>query len=76
MIVRHLSSPSTVESLRSLIARQMADVLLDNDADLGDINACRRELGRANFGGPAIDALVERACDLAAHDFIANWKPE
>lgn len=75
MIVRHLSSPSTVESLHSLIASQMADILLENDVDLGDIDACRRELARANFGCPAIDALVERACDLAAHDFIANWKP-
>jgi len=76
MIIKQATNSATIESLRAIIVRQMADGLLDNDADLGDIDTCRRELARANFGCPAIDALVERACDLAVQDFITYWKSE
>lgn len=76
MTIKQATNSATIESLRAIIVRQMADVLLENDTDLGNINACRSELARANFGCPAIDALVERACDLAVQDFITNWKSE
>lgn len=62
----NLSCPhQTRESLRAIISRQMADILIEQDADLGDLDACRHELERANFGRPAIDALLERACSEA-----------
>lgn len=75
MIISQSPSQQTRDSLHAIIIRQMADILIEQDADLGDIDACRRELERANFGRPAIDALIESVCALAAQDFVANWKP-
>jgi len=65
MIISQSPSQHTRESLRAIISRQMADILIEQDADLGDLDACRHELERANFGRPAIDALLERACSEA-----------
>gem|GEM_PF-2890974 len=65
MIVHQLPSQHTRDSIHAFIARQMADVLLENRADLGDIDACRRQLVWANFGHPEIDKLLTRARELA-----------
>lgn len=71
MIVNRSPSQHTRDSIHALVARQMADVFLENDTDLRDIDACRHELERANFGRPAIDALLERACEKARLEMVA-----
>lgn len=71
MIINRSPSNHTVSSLHAIVTRQMADVLLESDVDLGDFEACRLELKRANFGSPAIDALLERACEDARLDMVA-----
>lgn len=65
MIINQSPSQHTRDSLHAIIIRQMADILIEQDADLGDLDACRHELERANFGKPAINALIERACGEA-----------
>ncbi|MGP3711758.1 hypothetical protein ACS5UA_12990 [Brucella sp. RRSP16] len=71
MIISQSPSQQTRDSLHAIIIRQMADILIEQDADLGDIDACRHELERANFGRPAIDALLERACEKARLEMVA-----
>ncbi|KAB2795926.1 hypothetical protein F9K87_16110 [Brucella anthropi] len=71
MIISRSPSQHTRDSIHALVARQMADLLVENVVDLGDIDACRSELTRANFGRPAIDALLERACENARLDMVA-----
>ncbi|MBA8819463.1 hypothetical protein BRY73_08415 [Ochrobactrum sp. P6BS-III] len=75
MIIISASSQQTRDSLRAIVSRQMADVLIEYNTDLGDVEACRQAIERANFGRPAISALLETACGLAAQDSVANWKP-
>ena len=75
MIINSYPSQHTRDSLHAIVARQMADVLLENNVDLADLDACRQVLGRANFGKPAINALIERSSELAVKDFVANWQP-
>ncbi|PJO47213.1 hypothetical protein [Brucella pituitosa] len=76
MFIQNATNSATIRSLHAIITRQMADVLLENNVDLTDLDACRLELRRANFGKPAIDALQEAACGLAAQDFVLNWQPQ
>ena len=61
----------TRDSLHAIVTRQMADILVEQAADLDDLVACRQVLGRANFGRPAIDALLERACEDAREGQVA-----
>lgn len=75
MIINPSPSQHSRDSLHAIIVRQMADVLLENNVDLADLDACRHELERANFGKPAIDALIERSSELAVKDFVTNWQP-
>lgn len=75
MIINPSPSQHSRDSLHAIITRQMADVLLENNVDLGDLDTCHHALRRANFGKPAIDSLVERASELAVKDFVANWQP-
>ncbi|TCQ79557.1 hypothetical protein EDF68_104141 [Ochrobactrum sp. BH3] len=71
MMINRPPSYHTVNSLHAIVTRQMADVLLENNVDLGDFDACRLELERAHFGRPAIDKLLERACSAACLDRVA-----
>lgn len=71
MIINRSPSNHTVKSLRAIVCRQMADILADNNADLDDLVACRQMLERANFGRPALDALLERACAEAGLEVVA-----
>lgn len=71
MIINRSPSNHTVNSLHAIIVRQMADILVEQAADLDDLIACRQVLERANFGKSAIEALLERACSEARLDTVA-----
>jgi len=71
MIINRSPSDHTLSSLHAIIVRQMADILLENNADLADLVVCRQVLAQANFGKPAIEALLERACQDARLDMVA-----
>lgn len=62
---------NTRNSLYAVIVRQMADILVEQAADLHDPVACRQVLEQANFGKPAIEALLERAREDARLDKVA-----
>ncbi|WP_151096009.1 hypothetical protein [Ochrobactrum quorumnocens] len=74
MNIAYSASPHTLNSLRAIITRQMVEVLLEHDAVLGDLDACRQVLTRANFGRPAIEALLETTCGEATREFISNYQ--
>jgi hypothetical protein len=71
MIIVTAPPQYTRNSLHAIVTRQMADILAENKADLDDLVACRQMLEGANFGRPALDALLERACAEAGLEVVS-----